>query len=120
MMLKCNHSWGGHVCNEEPDGLLCFVRKDFIKGTDVVHVDISCDKFVGYHDHHGGIIPLIFWKTPLESKEAFIAYLDDTRDLFRMAFSANVISGGPKKEAVINEAMTAYDGLRARIEELKE
>jgi hypothetical protein len=77
---------------------------------DIVHVDIACERFVRYHNHHGGIIPLVLWEAPVGDVEAMRKFMADNRENFRQRFSGEV-RPGPKYDEAIAEAMTAYDRL---------
>ncbi|MBU0624722.1 hypothetical protein KKF05_00050 [Patescibacteria group bacterium] len=110
-MAKCTHAWGGHACDCRPVGLLCYAHRDG-RGGDTVRVEVSCERFMNYHDHHGGIIVLIAWSMNTTDNAAMKAELVESRDLFERRF-AEQCRPDPKKEQAINDAMAAYDRLLA-------
>lgn len=111
--LKCIHTWGpGPGCDGMPAGLLCYSPRDEA----IPRVDLSCDKFLSYHDHHGGIAVLLAWKLNGITYEQIKAELKEKRGRFQQEmqkeFDSNTLPAFVSQRKTIEEGtMKAYDSL---------
>lgn len=118
--MDCIHSWGpGGGCSNNPEGLICYVPR----GERIPRVDLSCDRFIAYHYHHGGIAVIIAWKLQGETYEEVSQWLKEreTRDLFKEQVMHSVRQNSSfsdnELEFVKEGVMKAYDILCSRISE---
>ena len=110
-MLKCNHSWGGHVCDRQARGIVAYVcRHD--EGRPRIRVEISCTTFLAYHFHHGGIAVLTAYGMDTSDRDIVKAKLLRERSIFLEAVAA-VLPKGDQHAAMQEEATLAYDRLVA-------
>ena len=107
--MECTHSWGGYACDRNTAGLLCYVPR----GEQEPRVDLSCERFMYYHDHHGGIIVLVAWT--LNGNSDIGAWLKKERDLFQQKVS-NEVRPGPEKDEIVAGAMKNYDALIEKVQ----
>ncbi len=110
-MAKCTHSWGGQACDRKPFGVLCYAHRDG-EGGNTVCVEVSCGRFMNYHDHHGGIIVLVASELDVGDNAALKAELIEQRARFEEEFSAKCCPS-PEKAGVVADAMSKYDELVA-------
>lgn len=112
-MLQCSHSWGGHACDHQVFGLLCYTHRDQ-DGNDVLCIELSCERFAQYHCHHGGIAILIALKVNSREEYLLRRELSAQRELFKDEFAAQCIEG-PQKEALVVSAMEKFDAFVAAL-----
>lgn len=115
--VKCTHNWGTPVCDSNPVGILLYVPR----GERIPRIDVSCEAYMNYHWHHGGIAVIdaiqLLGKTP----EEYVNELKENREDFLRTFLNNTFQGmleEPKDRIpIIQESMEkGYDSLVEKIE----
>ena len=109
--MKCIHSWGGYACGGNADGLLCYVPR----GEETPRVDLSCERFMVYHEHHGGIIILVAWELEHNESKDIVTWLRDNRDQFKQQVGLG-IRPVPERGEIIDGALKNYDNLIEKLE----